>query len=350
MRSVPDGSGRTEPLAGVASGADTAAVATKVTRTVRRWLDRLDQPRRTKAAFPFDSMERFAWDYRPGSRQGLSLAEMTDPQRVAAFAIVDAALSPRGASEVRAIIALEPILGEIERAAGRVGMRRDAELYWFATFGEPGGDSPWSWRLGGHHVAVHSTLAAGAVIGSAPSFLGANPATVPDGPHAGERAIDGEETLARALLAALSRSERRAAVVDAVTPPDILSGIGRRADLRDVPLGIRYEQLASPGRAALERLIGHYLGRLAPDVAEAEWQRLRAAGLESVTFAWAGPDAPGRGHYYAIRGPSLLIEYDNTQNGANHIHSVWRDPTNDWGEDLLAAHYRASHSAKQQTA
>jgi hypothetical protein len=320
-------------------------VANRVADTVERWLDSLDPKQRLSAAFAFRSEERFAWDYRPGLRQGLSLAEMSDPQRVAALAIVDAALSLRGASEVRAIIALEPILGEIERAAGRTGMRRDAELYWFAVFGEPGADAPWSWRLGGHHVAVHSTIAGGRVVGSAPSFLGANPATVPTGPHAGERAIDGEETLARALLVALSESERRIAVVDPVAPPDVLSGNGRRADLRDVPAGIRYEQLAGQGRDALERLIGHYLGRLAPDVAAAEWERLRAAGLESVTFAWAGPDARGRGHYYAIRGPSLLIEYDNTQNGANHIHSVWRDPTNDWGEDLLAAHYRASHTA-----
>ena len=321
------------------------ASAARIGDAVRRWLEGLDPEQRARATFPFESLERFAWDYRPGTRQGLALADMTAPQRVAAMGILDASMSERGAGEVRAIIGLEPILGQLERQAGRPNWaRRDPELYWFAAFGEPGGDSPWSWRLGGHHVAVQATVADGRVIGSAPSFLGANPATVPSGPMAGHRAIDGEEALARAFLGSLSPEQRRVAVVDPVAPPDILSGNGRRADVRDVPTGIRHEQLEAPQREGLERVIRHYLDRSEADVAEAEWDRIRAADLSAVTFAWAGPDVPGRGHYYAIRGPNLLIEYDNTQDGANHIHAVWRDPTNDWGEDLLAAHYRTGHT------
>ena len=143
--------------------------------------------------FPFDTAERFAWDYRPGSRQGLSLGDMTQPQREAALAIVSAAMSDRGATEVRDIIALEPILGELERQRGRDGTRRDPDRYWFAVFGEADAASPWSWRIGGHHVAIHSTVLDDRVVGAAPSFLGANPATVPAGPHAGHRAIDGED-------------------------------------------------------------------------------------------------------------------------------------------------------------
>ncbi|HEX5148359.1 MAG TPA: DUF3500 domain-containing protein [Candidatus Limnocylindrales bacterium] len=316
--------------------------STPLGEAVLRWLGTLEPARRARAVFAFDDVERFAWDYRPGTRRGLSLADMTPAQRGAALAILDASLSDRGASEVRAIIALEPILGELERAAGRGGHRRDPDLYWFAVFGDPGGSS-WSWRIGGHHVSVQATAAGGLVIGSAPSFLGANPATVPSGPSAGARALDGEERLARTLVATLSPAQRRLAVIDPVAPPDILSGNGRRADLRDVPSGIRYDQLESDQRDGLERLIRHYLSRADAPVADAEWERIRTAGLASLTFAWAGPDEPGRGHYYAVRGPTLLIEYDNTQNGANHIHSVWRDSANDWGEDLLAAHYRASH-------
>ncbi len=315
--------------------------------TVLRWLETLDPGQRRKAAFPFDSAERFAWDYRPGDRQGLPLAEMTATQRSAALALVDTTLSARAAAEVRAIMALEPILGELERRAGDGSWRRrDPERYWFAVFGEPGDRSPWSWRLGGHHVAVQSTIDDGRVVGSAPSFLGANPATVPSGPLAGRRALDGEETLARTLLASLSPAQRRVAVVDPTAPPDITSGNGRRADMRAVPTGIRWDQLEAAQRDGLERLIRHYLDRSTADVAAADWDGIRAADLAAVTFAWAGPDAPGQGHYYAIRGPSLLIEYDNTQDGANHIHSVRRDLTNDWGEDLLAAHYRESHRTR----
>jgi hypothetical protein len=95
----------------------------------------------------------------------------------------------------------------------------------------------------------------------------------------------------------------------------------------------------------LEALIRHYLGRTRDDIAADDWRRAVVDGLAETTFAWAGPTEPRRGHYYAVRGPRLLIEYDNTQNDANHIHAVWRDLTNDWGEDLLAAHYREAHRA-----
>ncbi len=325
---------------------DTDGAARRIGDAVRSWLDALDPGQRVAAVYAFDASERFVWEYTPGPREGLPLADMTNAQRAAALTILDTSLSDRGAREVRAVIALEPILGDLERRAGRSNwMRRDPDRYWLAVFGEPGGGEPWSWRIGGHHVAIHLTCVDGRVVASAPSFLGANPATVPDGPFAGRRAIDGEEALARALLASLSPDQRTAAVVDPVAPPDIFSGHGRLADLHEVPHGIAYEVLEHAQRDRLEALIRHYLDRAGPDIADAEWARVRAAGLATVTFAWAGPEAPGRGHYYAIRGPRLLIEYDNTQNDANHIHAVWRDSTNDWGEDLLAAHYRASHRA-----
>ncbi len=320
------------------------ASATKIADSVRAWLDGLDPAQRARASFPFETDERFAWAYTPGDRNGLPIAAMSAAQREGAMAALGMALSSRGAREVRAVIALEEVLGQIEREAGWLDApRRDPELYWFSVFGEPGGREPWALQVNGHHVLIALTVADGEVIGSAPSFLGANPATIPIGPRAGERTINGEETLARALLASLSGEQRAVAVVDPVAPPDIRSGNGRRALLRGVPDGIAYERLAAAQREGLEGLIRHYLERARSDIAGVEWARIRSAGLPPVTFAWAGPDTPGRGHYYAIRGPAFLIEYDNTQNGANHIHSVWRDLTNDWGEDRLAAHYRAAH-------
>jgi len=324
----------------VTPGAQRAA--TRLGESVRRWLGALDPDQNARAAFPFESADRFVWTYLPGDRKGLPLGDMTADQRGAAMAMVDVAMSDRGADEVRAIIALEPILGELERLASRYGgPRRDPDLYWFAVFGEPGERAPWAWRIGGHHVAIHTTIADGQVVGSAPAFLGANPATVPTGPFAGRRALDGEETLARTLLLSLSPAQRQVAVSSDKAPSDIMTGNRPRAEVRDVPTGIPFDDLTATQRSALERLIRHYLDRSDPEIAEAEWYRIRAADLAPVTFAWAGSDIPGRGHYYAIRGPSFVIEYDNTQNGANHIHSVWRDLSNDWGEDYLAAHYRS---------
>jgi hypothetical protein len=316
----------------------------RLTAAARAWLETLDDEGRSHATFAFDDDERFAWEYVPGTRLGLAVGEMTTEQRTAADAIVEAALSERGARDVRGVIGLEPILGEIERRAGRGNwQRRDPGLYWHAIFGTPGTDEPWSWRIGGHHVAIHVTVAQDRVIGATPSFLGANPATVPDGPRTGMRTLDGEERLARALLASLTPEQRRHAIVDRDAPADILSGSGRRAELRDVPAGIRYNALDTGQRTALEALVRHYIGRSEPAVADAEWSRIHDVGLDAITFAWAGPDEAGHGHYYAVHGPRLLIEYDNTQDRGNHIHSVWRDPTNDWGEDLLAAHYRVAH-------
>jgi hypothetical protein len=331
-------------MTGEASGAAIEAIRV----AVEAWLVTLEPALRERATFAFESAERFAWDYRPGDREGLSIGEMDERQGTAAGAIVAAALSARSAAEVAAIVSLEPILGELERPNGRLGFeRRDPALYWFSVFGDPAGEGPLAWRLGGHHVAIEQTFVDGRLAGAAPSFLGANPAVVPaadwTGDRAGTRALTGEETLGRDLVRSLSVEQRRIAVVDPVAPPDIRSGIGRLAVLDGIPAGIRHDQLEPAQQAALEALVRHYVDRSRPELADEEWSRIVDAGFAAMTFAWAGPDEPGRGHYYAIRGPRTLIEYDDTQDGANHIHAVWRDPTNDWGEDVLAAHYAAAH-------
>ena len=325
-----------DPMAGDPTGSTIA-------NAVQAWLDGLDDAQHRRATFSFDTDERFAWQYTPGPRKGLAIKDMQVAQRTAATAILRASLSERGAGEVQAIIALETVLGELERTEGHVTWDRDPELYWFAVFGQPGGPAPWSWRVGGHHIAIQLTVSSGRVISSAPSFLGANPAVIPSGPDAGRRTLPGEEELARRLLAGLTPSERRLAVVDDSAPADILSGNGPRALVASIPTGIRYGDLGEAGREGLVTLVRHYLDRARPEVAAAEWERIVSAGLDDITFAWAGPDTPGRGHYYAVRGPGFLVEYDNTQNEANHIHAVWRDLRNDWGEDLLGAHYAADH-------
>ena len=322
------------------------AAAREIAATVRAWLAGLDDGQRAQANFPFETPERFVWAYTPGPRKGLAIGDMRPDQRAAARAIVAATVSARTAAEIEGIIALETVLGQLERADGRSGWpRRDPERYWFAVFGDPASSTPWSWRLGGHHVAVHVTVDGDRVIGTTPSFLGANPAVIPTGPRAGTRMLPGEEGLARAFIAELTPPERAVAVVDAVAPADILTGNGRLADMRSVPVGIRVGDLGAPARAALERLIRHYVDRARPEVAQATWDLITQDGLGDATFAWAGSDLPGHGHYYAIRGTRFVIEYDNTQNGANHIHAVWRDLQNDWGADLLAEHLADAHHA-----
>jgi hypothetical protein len=323
------------------------AAARRMVDAARDWLATLEPAQRARAVFTFDNDERYEWHYRPLPRNGLALRDMDAPQRERAMALLDAGLSARGALEARAIVALEPVLGELERVAGRANWtRRDPTLYWLAVFGTPGTDAPWAWRVGGHHVAVHVTLVQRDYVAVTPLFFGANPAVVPHGPHAGRRTLAAEEELARELLARLTPAHKTIAIVDPVAPSDILTKNYRSADPDAAPRGVSYAQLDGAQRQALVHLVRHYVERAAPEMAAAEWRRIEAGGLEAVTFAWAGPEARGQGHYYAVRGPRFLIEYDNTQNDANHIHSVWRDFSNDWGEDLLAAHYAAAHGSR----
>jgi uncharacterized protein DUF3500 len=318
--------------------------SSRLASVVSDWLATLGADQRGQATFDFEDSERFVWAFTPGERAGLALRDMQAEQREAVMAVVDVALSERGAREVRAIFALETILGAIERDKGRSNWpRRDPELYWFAVFGDPTGGTPWMWRVGGHHVAVQVTVADDEVIGSSPSFLGANPAVIPAGVRAGQRTLRGEESLARELVTGLPEAAQAAAIVDPVAPPEILTSNAARADATRVPRGLAHADMPAEAQLRLETLIRHYLGRAPEDIAADEWRRAVADGLADTTFAWAGPTEPGRGHYYAVRGPRLLIEYDNTQNGANHIHAVWRDLANDWGEDLLALHYRTAH-------
>jgi len=322
--------------------------APELTRSVIDWLALLDAGQRASATFQFADAERFVWAFTPGDRKGLALGDMRESQRAAAMTTLSAALSARGASEVAAIMALETVLGGIEREAGRVsGPERDPARYWFAVFGDAAtfDGRPWMLRVGGHHVGIHMTVVDGRVIGSTPSFLGANPAVIPAGPRAGDRTLTREEALARELVNALSDDLRAVAIVDPVAPPEIRTSNAAHADADRVPRGLAYADMTSDAQGRLEALIRHYLGRATDDVAAEDWRRSVAEDLVDTTFAWAGPTERGRGHYYAVRGPRLLIEYDNTQNGANHIHAVWRDLANDWGEDTLAEHYRASHPA-----
>ena len=318
--------------------------ARQMAEAARRFLDALSDEQREAARFPFDGDERYRWDYRPTTRNGLRLINMTAAQRALAFGLLQAGLSDRGVRQVAEIISLEPILREHERIEERVvRWVRDPELFWFSVFGEPGGADPWAWRVGGHHIGVHFTVVDGDLVAPVPLFFGANPAEVQHGPETGKRTLPEEEDWARELVLGLPSELRAEAIISPVAPGDILTDNSIRAHPGLPRRGLRLGAMDDQHRDQLVRLIRHYIERVSREVAANEWQRIHGAGLESISFAWAGGLERRQGHYYAIVGPTFLIEYDNTQNGANHIHSVWRDFTNDWGEDLLAAHYRESH-------
>jgi hypothetical protein len=218
------------------------------------------------------------------------------------------------------------------------GSFRDPDRYYVTIFGTPG-RFPWGWRLEGHHLSLNVALPAAGRITATPFFLGSHPATVRDGPHKGLRPLGHAEDLARELMTSLSEEQRRTAVIAERAFGDIVASPGRERDLAQ-PVGLPLSAMDGTARNLVEALIDRFVGTLAPDLAAVQRQRVIEQELGRFRFAWAGPLAPGQPHYFRVHGPVTLIEHDNTQNNANHIHSVWRDLAADFGSDELAEHYR----------
>jgi hypothetical protein len=303
------------------------------------FLGDLNAEQRSKASFKFEDDSRFEFRFTPRARTGLPLKEMNEAQRAKAHALVKTGLSMRGYTTATTIIDLENVLRAIEPPrTGANAIVRDPELYFVSIYGEPG-KSPWGWKFEGHHVSVNFTLVDDKPVVFAPSFFGSNPAVVRDGPKQGTRALRDEEDAGRALLMAFGEAERAKVIFDVTAPRDMITGESREARPL-APGGVTYASMSPDQRRLLEKIMDVYLGRVAPELAKARLEAVRSAGMDQITFGWAGVVEVGGPHYYRVQGPTFLIEYDNTQNNANHIHSVWRDFNGDFGRDLLREHYR----------
>ncbi|MBI4775154.1 MAG: DUF3500 domain-containing protein [Deltaproteobacteria bacterium] len=295
---------------------------------------------RSKTLLPAASEERTHWDYRPGQRIGLPLKEMESSQQKRALSLLASGMSRDGYRKALAIMSHEKLLGEVEGATGY--HVRDPDLYFVVFFGEPSLESPWAWRMEGHHVSVNFFVMNTGEIAPTPNFLGANPARVFNGPLAGLRILAAEEDLARGLVNSFEGNLRARALVDTEAPADIITEWKPRVK-PDLPIGLPLAEMTADQRESLMNLVWLYVTRLPEDVADVQMNRIEKEGRGLIHFAWAGSTAPGEPHYYRMHGPRFLVEYDNTQNHANHIHTVWRDLTNDWGDDLLETHYARSH-------
>jgi hypothetical protein len=293
-------------------------------------------PALAKLVWKFEDEERFNWHFIPRERKGLPLKEMTEPQRQAAMALLKTGLSASGYSRAEAVRSLEDVLFAQSKSP-----TRDRENYYFTIFGTPGGDR-WAWRYEGHHLAQNWTIVSGKAIATTPAFFGANPAEVMDGPLKGTRALKGEADLGWAFLAALTDEQRKTAVVSEKAPNDILTANSRKAAIQENS-GVAFSSLTQKQQAMLMALVAEHANAQAPALAAARMAKVKA-DTGSIRFAWMGATtpAPGAAHYYRIQGAAFLIEYDNTQNRANHQHIVWRDFNGDFGDDLLAMHYAAS--------
>lgn len=317
---------------------DAAPAKDEASAAANAFLKSLPADLRRKTQFEMESAERFDWNFVPKARNGASLLQLDDGQAELLGPLLATALSPEGLLSARGIIKHENILRRVETERGIDATRRDPGHYYTSIFGKPGASAAWAWRFEGHHLSLNVTQVPGQPPLVGPVFMGANPATVPSGPQAGFRLLAAEEDLARALIAMLPDERRKAALIRDTAFSEIVTGNDREVKLEFA--GLSVSEMNAEERQQLRQLIDLYVGRFTSATAREVLQRLDRAGFEKIRFAWAGGLEAGQPHYYRVHGPTLLIEYDDTQNGANHIHTVYRDLQHDFGGDVLRAHYR----------
>ena len=326
---------------GLASTVASQRTAASMAGAAEAFLATLPADQRAVASFSFDSDDRERFHYVPTEmflRHGLKIGDMNAEQRAAAHELLSKGLSEVGYKTAVDVIELEGILGTLE-TNGR--MNRDPGWYYFSVFGAPSPQGTWGWRVEGHHLSLHFTVVGGETVASTPAFFGSNPAEVKEGPHTGMRVLGMEEDAARALLHALDAEQQSAAIIDDEAPRDIATEAFSTVHALG-PGGVKASDLTPAQRSLLLRLIGTYTSLMADDLAAARMAELEEAGVDEILFAWAGGTERGDRHYYRVQGPTFLIEYDNTQNNGNHVHSVWRDFDGDFGRDILREHLRAS--------
>jgi hypothetical protein len=371
-------------------------VAEKMAEAAQAWLTCLDAEQQTVACglvpTGADSdTERRRWFYTPTDHGGLTMNQQRPAQQRAAMRLVASGLSTAGYVTVALTMGLENVLDHTEGFVAHFDRERgrDPGMYYLRVFGEPGGPEPWGWRFGGHHVSLNYLITEGVLISTTPCFMGADPASSPLLGEMLHRPLGRVEDLARELVSSLPAGPAARAILLPKAPSDLvtanrssisegdrvipLTGIWRGEKFLDpaeqeriqamsdaidaaagfdendhraveftaIPKGLPATELDDGQRALLRALLGTYFARVPDGVSPLE--RYGGTVLDAVHVAWAGSLEPGQPHYYRLQGPDLLIEWDNTQRGANHAHSVWRDPSRDFGLDVLTIHRRLHH-------
>jgi len=319
----------------------TTEAVREMAAAAQAWTGSLTSAQHKDAVFGLTAQERENWHYIPRARLGVPFKAMTEAQRKLARTLLESGLSQHGIEQADLVIALERVLFEIEKAP-----HRDDSLYYFSIFGEPSATGTWGWRVEGHHLSLNFTIVDGQRIVATPNFVGANPGEVRlAGPKLGSRALATEEDLGRALVLSCSEAQRAKAIISDKAPGDILTRNDNVAQPQQ-PAGLGYAEMSVTQQAQFKALVAVYANRLRHEVADAELDKIADTGWNRLSFAWAGSLQPGQGHYYRIQSPDFIIEYDNTQNNANHVHTVWRAFQGDFGRDLLQDHYREAHATQ----
>ena len=340
----------------------TTATAERMAGAALALLAALTEEQRKQACYGFGD-ERRSWSYLPArDRDGLPIGVLDAGQRALAHELIVTGISLPAYAKVVSVIAMEHVLRAM--APESLGGLFDPDRYCFKVFGSPG-EAAWGWQFAGHHVSLNFTVVDGRYVSPTPCMLGSQPASF------GMLApLADDEELGFRLVNSLDAGQRHAAIIHHRPPPDLAArmvpkiGETERPDpvfapepdyviseeerdilsyVRTSPKGIPASVLSRLQFDSLTELVGAFVRRLPDEVAGAQLHDLERMGMDSLTFAWAGGTSPGDRHYYRVQGPTLLIEHDNTQGNGTHVHSAWRNPADDFGDDVLAEHYRLRH-------
>ena len=314
----------------------------QITDAAKAFVNSLNAEQKAKALFEYMDGERVFWYYPPMNRHGLALRDMEPAQRELAMAVLASGLTPESYEQAKLIIEQEGVLGPLEKERGIVSFRRDVELYYFTIFGEPGGKDPWGGRVEGHHISVHFRILDDKVISPPPFFFGVNPAEVRKGPKNGLRILGGREDLAFDLMNSLDEKQVEESIICETAPADIVTFNASKASLMTYE-GLPASKMNGAQKELLMALVAEYVNQVRSDLAEQKLADLKKTELDHLHFAWAGPVSKDEPHYYRIHGGDFVVEFDNRQDGANHIHSVWRDVENDFAADVFRDHLILYH-------
>jgi hypothetical protein len=310
---------------------------------VSKLLNSLTEEQRDKVLLPFDHSSKTFWHYFPASmipRAGIEFLDLNTNQKKLMNDLLQSFLSETGYVKTKRIMNLETILLEITGDS----VMRNPEKYAFAFYGDPEKDSLWAWSFEGHHLSLNFTVL-NKNISVTPRFLGASPAIILSGERAGERTLEKEEDLGFELINSMNEKQKNVAIFQQEAYSDIVTKNLTKVDPLE-PIGIKYVELNSSQQVAFLKLIDEYLSTMPINQAAKRMEKIKKEEMDQVRFGWAGSTKAGKGHYYRIQGNSFLIEFDNTQQNANHIHTVWRDYNGDFGRDLIREHYENSNHHK----
>ena len=307
-------------------------------------LDSLFLKQKKLIQFDFNNSERYDWHYIPTFRIGLPIKDMNTKQRALAMSFLKAGLSYKGYYKASNIMKLESILHEIEMKKW-LDLNRDPELYYFSFFGNPSANRTWGWRVEGHHISLNMTIVDGVLFSTTPRFLGTNPAQVKKGKLKGLYLLKQEEVLARKLINSFSKSQKKKAIFRKQPFKDIVTLASKQVSPLK-PVGISVIELKPLQKKLLINLLKEYASTFPLEIAKEHMKSISDTNWEKTYFGWAGSLLNNQAHYYRIQTPTFLIEYDNVQDGSNHIHTIWRDFNGDFGRDLLKEHYHLKHKNK----